>query len=204
MITAMPMGVYVSGDTVLHRLPAWSKMLVLIVFVIFTTIFANTVSQACYALAIVALGYLVARIPWRTAAGQTLPVLPLLLFLGAFQVWQHSWSHGIALVISLFACVAAASLLTLTTTIAELMESLERALRPLDKFGLPVDTISLSLSLTIRLIPLMLDTVNEVMQARQARGASMSLPAFGAPIMIRSIRRARALGEALMARGVVD
>lgn len=204
MIRSVPMGVYVPGSTVLHCLPAWSKMLGLIVFVISTTVFANTVATACVALAIVAVGYLVARIPWRTAASQTLPVLPLLLFLAAFQVWQNTWADGLSLLISLFSCVAAASLLTLTTTIAELMESLERALRPLWRLGLPVDTISLSLSLTIRLIPLMLDTVNEVMQARQARGAGMSLRAFGTPVLIRSIRRARALGEALMARGVVD
>lgn len=117
MIRSVPMGVYVPGSTVLHCLPAWSKMLGLIVFVISTTVFANTVATACVALAIVAVGYLVARIPWRTAASQTLPVLPLLLFLAAFQVWQNTWADGLSLLISLFSCVAAASLLTLTTTI---------------------------------------------------------------------------------------
>ena len=60
------------------------------------------------------------------------------------------------------------------------------------------------MSMTIRLIPLMLGTVNEVLDARKARGAGFSLCAFGTPIIVRSIRRARAMAEALQARGVGD
>ncbi|MHA2789183.1 energy-coupling factor transporter transmembrane component T family protein [Corynebacterium sp. S7] len=204
MIRTLPLGAYVPGNSVLHRLPAWLKLVALIVFVLVVAVLGTTPLRSGIALAGVALGYLIARIPWRTAAEQTLPVIPLLLILGAFQVWNNSWPAAIALVIGLFASVAAAALLTLTTTIADLMESLERALAPFARFGLPVETISLAISLTIRLIPLMLATVNEVLEARKARGAGMSLQAFGTPVVIRSIRRAMQLSEALQARGIGD
>ncbi|WIM66801.1 energy-coupling factor transporter transmembrane protein EcfT [Corynebacterium breve] len=204
MIQSIPLGAYVPGNSAIHRLPASAKLVGLIAFIIVVAIWAKTPTQAGIALAIVVIGYLIARIPLRTAAEQTLPVLPFLLIIGAFQVWQASWFEAVALVVGLFASVAAATLLTLTTTIAELMESLESALRPFERFGLPVETISLALSLTIRLIPLMLSTVNEVLEARKARGAGFSVAAFGTPVVIRSIRRARQLGEALMARGVGD
>lgn len=155
-------------------------------------------------LAVVAAGYAVARVPLRTASGQTAPVLPVLLVLGAFQWWQRGLEFALTTVLVLFASVAAAALLTLTTTIAELMAAVEKGLSPFERFGLPVETISLAVSLTLRLIPLQLATVHEVLAARRARGAGLSVAAFGTPVLVRSIRRARLLAEALIARGAGD
>lgn len=204
MIRTIPLGAHVPGNSILHRAPAWVKLLGLNIFVLVVAIVPSRPTESLAALALVGVGYIVARIRPRLAAEQTLPVLPLLIFIGAFQVWSNGWQAALTLTIGLFASVAAAALLTLTTTVAELMHSLERALQPLGRVGVPVESISLALSLTIRLIPLMLSTVNEVMEARKARGATMSLRAFGTPVVIRSIRRARQLGEALLARGVGD
>ena len=106
--------------------------------------------------------------------------------------------------LTVYAAVAAAILLTLTTQVSEMMDSFDRVLAPLARFGVPVENITLAMSLTIRLLPLMLSTVLEVLDARKARGATASLTAFGTPVVIRSIRRARAMGEALQARGVGD
>ena len=100
--------------------------------------------------------------------------------------------------------IGMAAVFTLTTTVAEMLEALEKALAPTARFGVPVEAISLALSLTIRLIPLQFATVGEVLDARKARGADFSITAFGAPVMIRSIRRARVIGDALLARGVGD
>lgn len=204
MIRGLPMGVYVPGSTVLHRLNPGIKFLGLIFFILLVAFFADTLPQSTAALIVVALGYGLARVPLRIATGQVLPVLPVLLVLGAFHWWQNDLVSAAAMVIGLTASVAAAALLTLTTTIAELMDALEHGLRPLARLGVPVDTISLAISLTIRLIPLLLQTVHEVLQARKARGVGGSLTAFGTPVIIRSITRARELGEALMARGVGD
>ena len=106
--------------------------------------------------------------------------------------------------ISLLATIAAANLLTLTTTVEALLDSLDKAMQPLARFGVPVDLISLTIALTIRLIPLMLQTANEMLDARKARGAGFSVAAFGTPLVIRAVRRARMIAEALVARGAVD
>ena len=83
----------------------------------------------------------------------------------------------------------------------ELLAALDRALAP---FGRTGELISLTIALTIRLIPLTLATANEVLAARKARGVGFSFSAFGIPLVIRSVRRAKMMGEALMARGAVD
>ena len=83
------------------------------------------------------------------------------------------------------------------------MDAFERALRPFERW-LPVDQIVLAISLTIRLIPLMFGTVFEVLDARKARGVNFSITAIGTPVLIRAIRRARAIADALIARGAAD
>ena len=101
----------------------------------------------------------------------------------------------------LLATIAAANLLTLTTTVEALLDALDRALAPLGRSG---ELISLTIALTIRLIPLMISTANEVLEARKARGSGFSVSAFGVPLVVRAVRRAKMIGEALMARGAVD
>lgn len=200
----IPLGVYVPGQSPVHRLPAGGKFLLLLLFILGSALFITTPTGALACLAGVALVYLLARIPAAVALGQVLPVLPVLLVLGAFQWWQRGLDLATTTVVVLLAAVAAAALLTLTTTITELMDSLERGLAPLARFGVPVEQITLAISLTIRLIPVQLATVHEVLAARKARGVGFSVAAFGTPVLVRSIRRARALAEALLARGVGD
>ena len=148
--------------------------------------------------------YAIARIPFRTALRQVLPILPFMAFIGVFLWWQNGLERMLITVFGLIAALMAASLFTLTTTIEDLMEALETNMAPLERIGVPVDTISLAIALTIRQIPVILGTANESLDARQARGANFSLLAFGTPLVIRSIRRAQLTGEALMARGAVD
>ena len=134
--------------------------------------------------------------PWGVVALSTVAVL-LWRDRAAFELPPRA-----ALVAgALLATIAAANLLTLTTPVEELLASLDRALAPLGRTG---ELISLTIALTIRLIPLTLATANEVLDARKARGAGFSLTAFGIPMVIRSVRRAKMMGEALMARGAVD
>nr|WP_080794563.1 energy-coupling factor transporter transmembrane protein EcfT [Corynebacterium pacaense] len=200
----IPLGVYVNADSPIHRMPALWKFFLLIVFIIGTAIVVRTPLWALACVVAVLAATAVAHIPPRTAWDQWWPVLPLLLFLGAFQSWQRGLPFAATTVLVLLASVMAATLLTLTTRLEALMDAVEKALGPFARFGLPVESITLAISLTIRLIPLMLSTVMEVLDARKARGAGFSVVAFGTPVIIRSIRRARNIGDALLARGAGD
>ena len=200
----IPLGVYVPGTTIIHRLNPSIKFVSLIVFIIASTIWAHTLTDAAICLAVPLLLLAVAKIPPKIAWGQLWPPLPFLLFLGAFNWWQQGWEKALVVTLVIMSSIGMAAVLTLTTTVAEMLEALEKALSPTARFGVPVESISLAISLTIRLIPLQFATVGEVLDARKARGADLSITAFGAPVMIRSIRRARVIGDALLARGVGD
>ena len=88
MIRNIPLGVYVPGNTIIHRSPPLLKFLVLIVFILVTGIVIKTPIPAVYCVIISAVLFVIARIPLKIAFGQLWPPLPILLFLGAFQWWQ--------------------------------------------------------------------------------------------------------------------
>ncbi|MFP7364642.1 energy-coupling factor transporter transmembrane protein EcfT [Corynebacterium callunae] len=201
---SIPLGVYVDANSPIHRLAAIWKFPLLLIFIIGGAIFADTPLLAGALVIFMVLLYAIAKTPLRTAWQQIWPVFPLLLFLGAFQLWQRGFDFAATTVFTLLSAVMAAMLLTLTTRLEALMDAVEKMLQPFARFGLPVETITLAISLTLRLIPLQLATVNEVLDARKARGAGFSVVAFGTPVIIRSIRRARNIGDALLARGAGD
>lgn len=200
----IPLGVYVPGSSFIHRMPPLWKFGLLLAFIISTSLLVKNPLIALGLVVFAAIVYLCARITMKVAWGQLWPPLPLLAFLAAFQWWQKGLMFAANVTLVVYAALMMAMLLTLTTQLSEMMTAFEKALAPFEKFGLPVETIVLALSLTLRLIPLMLGTVNEVLDARKARGAGFSIAAFGTPVIIRSIRRARAIADALMARGAGD
>ena len=198
----VPLSVYVKRDSPVHRMPALPKLGLVVAFIVVATIFAHTIPTAAVALTVALCGYAVARIPLKVAVAQLLGAVPLLAFIAVIQGLTGDWELGAMLFLQILACVIAATLLTLTTRVSDLMNAFDRLLAPLGRLGLPVATISLAMSLTLRLIPLQVQAVREVLDARRARGASAT--AFGVPVIIRTIRRSRAMSDALLARGVGD
>jgi biotin transport system permease protein len=105
---------------------------------------------------------------------------------------------------SLLLAVAAAGLVTLTTRTQDLLDAVVAALRPLRRVGVDPERVGLLLALTIRSVPVLVGLAGDVRDARRARGAERSVRAFAVPLVIRAVRHADRLGEALAARGVDD
>ena len=203
-IDSLPMGVYVPGDTLIHRVSPKTKFVMLIFYIVLATNLGRTFPIALALLCIVLVLYFVARIPAGIVTRQLVPILPLFAMLGGFLIWQDGIRLAGVTLITLFATILAANLLTLTTTVEALLVSLDEGLQPLARFGVPTEKISLAIALTLRLIPLILQTSQEVLDARKARGLGFSPLAFGVPLIVRSIRRAENIGDALVARGALD
>lgn len=200
----LPLSIYVPGTTPLHRLNAGVKLLAVFTLIVTGTFTVNTPPRLLAFAVVVATVYVIAKIPPRAAWAQIAAPLPLLIALGLFQWWQLGAQQAAIITSVLCLCMLTAGLLPLTTTIEELMDGIEKGLRPFARFGVPAERVSLAMSLTLRLVPVQFAQVGEVLDARRARGAGFSLIAFATPVLIRALGRARALAEALAARGVGD
>jgi biotin transport system permease protein len=147
---------------------------------------------------------LLARVPLRAVARQLRPALFFALTVGALQTWTAGPVEGATVAASLLVVVAAAALVTLTTATQDLLDTVVAAARPLRRVGVDPERVGLTLALAVTSMPVVGRLAAEVRQARMARGAERSLRALAVPLVIRTVRHADRLGEALAARGVDD
>jgi biotin transport system permease protein len=195
-------GLYHPGDSWLHRVPAGAKLVALAGLVaLVATINAPLPLLALGAL--VAALYGTAGIPARLALAQLRPLLWFGVVLAAIQVLLAGWLRATLVVGSLLVAVAAAGLVTLTTRTTAMLDTLERALGPFRRFGVDPPRVALMLALAIRAVPVVSALAAEVRAAQRARGGG-DLRTFAVPFVVRTLRHADAVGEALAARGLDD
>ncbi|WP_211593300.1 energy-coupling factor transporter transmembrane component T [Microbispora sp. H10836] len=128
----------------------------------------------------------------------------LVVFVFATQSWLLGPGAALVVCLRIVAALAAANLLTITTRVDDVVSAIERGLRPLQWFGVRPDRIGLLAGLTLRSVAALSVIASEVGEAAKARGAQRSVTAFVVPFMIRTLRHADELGEALAARGEGD
>lgn len=199
----MRLGVYVPGDSILHRMPAGTKLACLVVGLFVLSLLRTPLAVGVGATVLVVLAA-ISCLPWRTVVAQTRPVLVAVVLIAAFQYWLSGLAAAVGIAGTVLIAVAAAGLVTLTTRTEDLLDVIVRALGPLRVVGVRPDRVSLVLALALRSIPVVADLAGQAQQARLARGAPRSLRAFAVPLLIRSLQHADRLGEALAARGVDD
>lgn len=203
MSRASTIGTYHSGSSVLHRFPAGPKMLLMLLTVIAVVLLRQPWQLGIAALVVIGL-YLLARIPWRLAVAQVWPLRWMIAVIAGFQLWLADWRAAVVVCGGLLIAVAVAALVTLTTKVTAMLDLCVRVLGPLRRFGVDPDRVGLVLALTIRCVPLLVSVIDDVNAARRARGLGFSLVALVAPAIVRALRSADAMGDALIARGVDD
>jgi len=196
-------GLFVPGMSALHRASAGAKLALLAVLTS-AVLVVRTPTAVAVAAAVVLAGYGVARFGVGTAAAQVWPLRWVALLLVPFQWWTAGWRVAVVVVGTLVVCVAAAALVTLTTRVGEMLDTLEQMLGPLRRVGVSPDRVALVLALAIRAVPVLVETYAQARDARRARGLERSPRALLVPLVVRTVRHADRLGEALVARGVDD
>jgi biotin transport system permease protein len=196
-------GVYLPRDSPVHRASAGLKLALLGAALLLLALLPAPVAVPAGAVVVLALAAL-ARVGARALAAQVRPVLWLLVPVAAVQLWLSGPGRALEVAGGLLVAVAAAGLVTLTTRTEALLDALVAGLRPLRRAGVDPERVALVLALAVRSVPVIAGIAGEVQQARAARGAERSLRAFAVPFVIRSLRHADRLGEALEARGVDD
>ncbi|MGW6698769.1 energy-coupling factor transporter transmembrane component T family protein [Nocardia sp. NPDC055049] len=197
-------GLYCPGDSPLHRMPAGVKLALLLVSILAMTVFVRGPLTVLVAAAVVACLFALARVSWRVAFAQVRPVLWMTAIIGVFQLLTTSPARAVVVCGVLLVSVALAALVTVTTRVSAMLDALTRALGPLRRVGVNPERVSLLLALAIRCVPLLAQIVHDVGEARRARGVSWSATALVTPVLVRALRTADAMGEALAARGVDD
>lgn len=203
MKKSLPLGIYVPGRTIWHRIPAGPKLTGLIVVSLFVVALRGpwpAVAALGVALAITAW----ARIPPMTLWRGLRPFLIVVTIIAAFQWWQRGLPVAVEVVATTTALVVAATTFTATTPMDELLDAIVRGLGPFRRLGVNPEKIALAFSLMIGAIPAIFDIFHETREAAKARGLERSPRANLSPMAIRVVAHAYDTGAALHARGIGD
>jgi len=196
-------GIYQPGTSVLHRAGAGVKLLGLLVFSTLLVAWRSPVTVfVCIGLVVAC--YRMGEFGVRTLASQAWPLRWIVLLLFPFQWWTAGWQAAIGIVGTLVLAVVGAALISLTTRVTDLLDVIARLLQPARAIGVDPDRTALLLALTIRAVPVIAGTFNEARDARRARGLEHNTRALVTPIVVRTIRHADRVGDALAARGIDD
>ena len=202
-MSTLLLGLHRPGTTLLHRLPAGAKLLLLMMLSIVVAVVRGPVSAGVAV--VVSIGLLVwAGADPRATVRSLRGLLVVLLVLGFFQVWQSGWAIAAERVGDLLAMVLLATVVTTTTAVDDTVDVLVGALHPLRPLGVNPEAVALAFSLMLRAIPAIAEIAEEARQAAVARGLERSPRARLIPLVIRVVAQARMTGEALQARGLAD
>lgn len=195
-------GHYQPGASPVHWLPAGAKLLGLGGLIVLMAVLVTTPLRLGAA-AVVAVALVAgARISPATLAAQLRPVLWIVVFIFVFQLIFTDWRRALVVCGVLVLSVLLAAIVTVKTRVTDMLAAMTRAMRPLRRIGFPVEQIALALALAIRSIPLMVETVRQVDEARRARGLRFSPRIVVAPVIVAALRTADGFAEALTARGL--
>ena len=194
------LSLYVPGDSFVHRLPAGVKLLGLLSASAALFVFPGIALHAGELLFVAAL-YRIARIPWRPTLHQLRPALLFLVPIFLFHVFITDWLLGLETVLRILVLLLLAVLVTLTTRLSDMIDVLERAAGPLRLVGINPSKVGMMLSMVIRFIPLMMKEAREILEAQRARGLDRSVVALLVPLLVKTLKMADNLSDAIDARG---
>lgn len=186
-------------DSVLTRIPAVIKLGTLFVagIVLYLLTFWPPLA-GLLVLAVVAL--LLTREPLRRLVrpigGLLIIIAVVVIMTGLTTGWQPGLISGLRLTTL---CLLAYAI-TLSTPFAALLAVFERVLAPTARIGLNPARISLALSLTVRFIPQLRATYQQIREAQYARGLQNRPVALLVPMIIRTLQSAEQISEAIDAR----
>lgn len=196
-------GVYVAGDSAVHRARPGVKLAVLLAATTALLLAARWEVVTAGALIVVAVG-LWAGLGLRGLGRLVWPLRWIVVVLTPVQAWLAGWERAYVVVGGLVVAVTAASLVSATTRVADMTDAIVRIVAPARRIGIDPERVGLVIALAIRSVPVLLDGLRVVREARRARGMRLTPDTLLTPLVVRAVRHADRVGEALAARGIDD
>jgi len=225
MLRDITLGQYYQTESVIHKLDPRVKLGGTVLFIISLFCYKNFIGYLVAAL-FLAIVIKLSNVPFKFMVRGMKAIVFLLLITVVFNlfltpgealvsVWKLTITkEGIVLAttmaVRLTMLIIGSSIMTLTTTPNNLTDGMEKMLRPLKIFKVPVHEVAMMMSIALRFIPILLEETDKIMKAQIARGADFesgnivkrakALVPLLIPLFISAFRRANDLAMAMEAR----
>ncbi len=223
MLKDITLGQYFPGDTIVHRLDARTKLILVVLYIVALFQSNGWVSYIAVLLATVACMAL-SKIKPGTIFKGLKPMLFIIVLTAALNIfytqgtpilpgWIVTWegiARSVKMILRIVLLITGTFLLTYTTSPIALTDGLELLLDPLKKIKVPVHEMTMMMSMALRFIPTLIEETDKIMSAQKARGADFEtgslvqrakalLPVL-VPLFVSAFRRADELAVAMESR----
>jgi energy-coupling factor transport system permease protein len=226
-VNRLPTGMYLPGDSMIHRLDSRVKLLALFI-VVAAVLCVDTLIGYGVMIVFTAAVILLSRVSLGTALNSVnrmywfflLILLMNTCFYNPENAWFTFWiftpslsglMQGIDVVLRVFLVLVISNVLTSATSPMEITTALESLISPLRFIGIPTEQIAMILSVAIQFIPTLSEETDTIRKAQMARGARFDSPKLiekaeavlplVIPIFFAAFKRADELSLAMEARG---
>ena len=225
MLRDITLGQYYQAESIIHKLDPRVKLGGTLLFIVSLFFFENYLGYVVAAL-FLALVIKLSTVPFKFMVRGMRSMLLLLLLTVVFNLfltpgtplvslWKlHITVEGLDLALTmairLVLLIIGSSIMTLTTTPNNLTDGMEKMMRPLRVFKVPVHEVAMMMSIALRFIPILLEETDKIMKAQIARGADFesgnlinrakAMVPLLVPLFISAFRRANDLAMAMEAR----
>lgn len=225
-------GQYIPRESFLHQRDPRARLLAyvaLFIGVVFTPNIPGLIIGFCCVILI----FVIAKIPLKSVWKTMRRALPFLLILALLQILFSARSDtdvivgyilGFALsrhsIVSAIMLLARFSVLIfllngfmMTLSTAQITAAQYYLLKPFERFGFPLNDLSMVVQITMRYLPLIAQTAEKIAKAQAARGGDWDQRGFNpirqakrvlpliVPLMINSLKRAETMALAMESRG---
>ncbi|MFF1830911.1 energy-coupling factor transporter transmembrane component T family protein [Paenarthrobacter sp. NPDC058040] len=192
---------YVRGHSLVHRTPLWLKFLLVAACGTASFLIVDWVVSLLVFLVMCGI-FLLSGAGVRRLLRTLWMVTPILAAIGLFQWWQLGGPTAARIVLNVLVCVVAASVLTATTPVQELLDGVVSLAKPFQRWGADPERFALTIAVMLRSIPFIAGAFSDVRDAARARGLERNPRALVLPVFITTVAYARQTGDALAARGL--
>lgn len=218
-------GMYFPGNSLLHKMDARMKIVLLIFLMVSIFICRNYVSLSLVILATIIL-VAISKIKLKVILKSIKPLLFIVLFttilnlfygagnvlvhIGKLKITDGGVNNALFMAFRIILLVIQSSLLTYTTTPTSLTDAIESLMKPLRLLKIDIHSIAMTMTIALRFIPTLSEELNKIMSAQKSRGADMEsgglisrakaiVPVI-IPLFVSSFRRANDLADAMECR----
>ena len=228
MLKDITFGQYFESNSIIHRLDPRTKILLLVVIIVFIFVSQNAIALSFVALFII-LSILLSKVPFKIYLKNLKAVLPIIIFTMIINLFYNAsgevllsfWKltittgslyRALYMAARILLLIIVSAELTYTTTPNDLTDAIENLFSPLRFIGLKnaVHTLAMMMTIALRFIPTLIEETQKIMNAQKARGADLengklidrikALIPILIPLLISSVRRAYELAEAMECR----
>lgn len=227
MFRDITFGQYYPTQSFIHSMDARIKIVLNMLYMIVVIFFVTSFMSFALLTLFLVVAILASHVPLKSILKSIKGIVFLLIFTALLNVFINKngtklvewWIititdegliTGAKIILRLTCLIMGSSLLTFTTTPVDLTHGIESLLKPLKWLHFPVREFALIMSLTLSLIPSLIEETDRIIRAQKARGADFDTgglikraKAFVPiliPLLISSFRRAEELALAMDSR----